>query len=354
MQEAHTRDLNELQDARQFITNSTRRQSAPLREASAVPTTTTVISSGHPRLKASELPKFAGKDGEDVDHWISKVDAIFTYSGVSNRDLLQILPLILTGKASNWFANLTPGERDSLTTWELWKDALRNAFHIPNHDVVKRRECMFRSLRANESMSDYFDDKTSLQKQVFPASTPIKDLINDLIMGIPMSMQPMIKSSMWEVHSLEDFRRLLIDLEPGLRPSFKTRSTNPSASTLDSKSRASFNTIRPSPSFSSYRSASSTPSIRSNQAPNRAPVSPSQTLPKTPCWCGGMHWQRDCPNRAKPPTSNPRTNTAQVNRYSPPQSSVNSIPNNNGSRWPSRPKTNTLSAESLTPIAQHR
>jgi hypothetical protein len=134
----HNHDRAELEDTRHIIVDGIHQGSIPFnRESSAAPTSTTNTSS-HPRLKASEFPKFSGKDGEDVDKWISKVDAIFTYSSSPDSQLLQILPLILYGKASNWFANLSDQERKNLSSWNLWKDSLKNAFHMPNHDANKR------------------------------------------------------------------------------------------------------------------------------------------------------------------------------------------------------------------------
>jgi hypothetical protein len=46
------------------------------REASYTPTTATTYPH-RPKIKASDLPKFYGKDNEDVDQWIEKVSAIF-------------------------------------------------------------------------------------------------------------------------------------------------------------------------------------------------------------------------------------------------------------------------------------
>lgn len=69
------------------------------REASSAPTNFS-SAPNKPKLKASDLPKFFGKDSEDVDQWIGKVSAIFEYSGVHDSDLLQQLPLVLRGNCS--------------------------------------------------------------------------------------------------------------------------------------------------------------------------------------------------------------------------------------------------------------
>jgi hypothetical protein len=123
------------------------------------------------RLKASDLPKFNGRDNEDVDQWIEKVTAIFDFSGASNAALLQQLPLILQGNALTWFTQLGREKRSTFLTWDHWQTAIRNAFYMPNHRANLRRQCLYRTLRRNESFADYFQDKQKLQHYVYPAGT---------------------------------------------------------------------------------------------------------------------------------------------------------------------------------------
>lgn len=94
-----------------------------------------------PKLKASDISKFYGKDSEDVDQWIEKVPAIFEDSGVRDSDLLQRLLLVLQGNALTWFTQLGK-ERHALKTWHDWQLAIRNAFYMPNHPANLRRQCL--------------------------------------------------------------------------------------------------------------------------------------------------------------------------------------------------------------------
>ncbi|KAJ9112497.1 hypothetical protein QFC22_006244 [Naganishia vaughanmartiniae] len=159
--------------------HATFERETPHRETSYTPTNYT-STPHHPKLKASELPKFSGKDNEDVDQWIEKVSAIFEYSGVHDSDLLQQLPLVLQGNALTWFTQLGK-DRLALRTWYDWQLAIRNAFYMPNHRANLRRQCLYRTLRVNESFGDYFADKKRLQSYVFPESTPQHELIEDMI-----------------------------------------------------------------------------------------------------------------------------------------------------------------------------
>jgi hypothetical protein len=277
------------------------------RDVSLAPTNN--LYGGHIKLKASDLPKFRGKDTEDIDQWIDKVTAIFQFSGATDAELLRHLPLILQDNALTWFTQLGSLKALTLVTWLDWVDALKKAFRRPNHAANLRRQCLYRTLKANESCSDYFQDKQNLQHYVYPPGTPEKDLIEDMLSGIPQTMQPLLKASLKDNHTLEDFRRILIDLEPGLRP----RQTHQSE-----------------------------PKRSSN---NAAPAFTRQP-PRTPCVCGGMHWRTDCPHNGK--VNNTKvTPRANIARTFTPQG-VNATPLTQ-QRWKTNPNRTTPTTNTASP-----
>ncbi|KAJ9093739.1 hypothetical protein QFC21_006336 [Naganishia friedmannii] len=108
----------------------------PIKEDFMAPTDYTTTGS-RSKIKSSDLPKFYGKDHEDVDQWIEKVTAIFEYSNMRNNELLQHLPMILQGNALQWFTQLG-ARRHRYATWKEWQDAIRNAFYMPNHKANLR------------------------------------------------------------------------------------------------------------------------------------------------------------------------------------------------------------------------
>ncbi|KAJ9119919.1 hypothetical protein QFC24_005402 [Naganishia onofrii] len=169
------------------------------------------------KIKASDLPKFYGKDTEDVDEWVEKVSAIFTYSEAKDVELLRILPLLLQGNAAEWFTTLGDEGRSHLVTWSAWKAALRNGFYLPDHEMTKRMLCRNRMLKRTETFGDYFQARRVLQRYVYPQGTSHKILIKDIMEGIPAHLHPIIRANSTEVRTIEDFRRVLIDLEPGIR-----------------------------------------------------------------------------------------------------------------------------------------
>lgn len=268
-------------------------EEATYRDPSYAPSTFT--SAPHkPKIKASDLPKFNGRDNEDVDQWIEKVSAIFEFSGVQDSDLLQQLPLILQGNALTWFTQLGK-ERHALRTWNDWQLAIRNAFYMPNHRANLRRQCLYRTLRVNESFGDYFADKKRLQTYVFPEATPVHELIEDMIDGIPLTMQPLIKANVSRYTTLEDFRRILIDLEPGLRgrkisPNVRNISVSNYERTEKKDGTTTFSQSRMvKPVFNSYSPQPQTTSSAGFGA-----------SPRTNCFnCGGNHWRKDCPHPSK-------------------------------------------------------
>lgn len=273
------------------------------------------------KIKASDLPKFSGKDHEDVDQWIEKVTAIYEYSGIRDSDLLQQLPMVLQGNAQTWFVGLGK-RRHRLHNWSDWQQAIRNAFYLPNHKANLRRQCLYRTLRANETLADYYQDKQRLQAYVFPSTTPEYELIEDMIEGIPLTMQPLIKASISSYTTLEEFRRILIDLEPGLRGKGRVTET---------------------------RRPMHTPAERSDRYINPAPVArptsnvsvnlQTKVTPPSACYnCGGNHWRRDCPHPMKVKDENRGSASSGSSRpFS--HASSNQTPLGSHNKWKPQNKT---------------
>lgn len=266
----------------------------------------------HPRskIKPSDLPKFYGKDNEDIDEWIEKVSAIFTYSGAKDIELLRILPLLLQGNASEWFTTLGDEGRASLLTWPAWKAALRNGFYLPDHKMTKRMLCRNRMLKKTESFGDYFQARRALQRYVYPYGTSHKVLIKDIMEGIPAHLHPIIRANSTEVRNIEDFRRVLIDLEPGIRD---VRGFAPHATRTTTHTRTG-----------QVNNASTSGNKDGKTASNSRKE--NKGLPRTPCRCGAMHWYADCPQK--------RT-TADVNQAqkAAPATFPNNVPVGKDRKW---------------------
>jgi hypothetical protein len=256
------------------------------------------------KIKASDLPKFRGDKGEDVDVWIGQLSAIFDANNCSNSDIVAFLSVILKDTALKWFTRLGPKGRSQFLTWAHWQDALRQRFLKANYLAEKKRLWKKRDLRQNEDMADYFDAKVDLQAYVFDENTPDSELILDILDGLPEQMHPILKSAITPTMDLLEFRRILLDYEKGLRWSgpFANR-------------RQVVNTYSDRPNFKS------------------SPALPSKELakPPGPCTCGGMHWYRDCPKKTS------KTNIASSFRSNGSfRSNPNQIPINK-SKWPSTP-----------------
>jgi hypothetical protein len=254
-------------------------------------------SSQHPptKIKASDLPKFKGEKGDDVEVWIELVSAIFEANHCTNSEIVAFLSVILKDTALKWFTRLGPKGRSQFPTWIHWQDALRQRFLKANHLAEKKRLWKKRDLHANEDMADYFD-----------GSTPESELILGILDGLPDYMLPTLKSSITPDMDLLDFRRILLDYEKGLRWNGPWNSRK-----QDNHSPRSNNTCeRPKPP-ASYNTHTNS---KDNQAPR----------PPKPCSCGGMHWYKDC-----------RRRTTRSNNVSSYRTFPNKIPINK-SRWPNK------------------
>jgi hypothetical protein len=144
----------------------------------------------HTKIKASDLPKFKGDKGEDVETWIEQLSAIFQANRCSDLEIVAFLSVILKDTALKWFTRLGVKGRSQFVTWMDWQDALRQRFLKANYFAEKKRLWKKRDLRSNEDIADYFDAKVDLQAYVFDASTPESELILDILDGLPDYMLP--------------------------------------------------------------------------------------------------------------------------------------------------------------------
>ncbi|KAJ9115538.1 hypothetical protein QFC24_006946 [Naganishia onofrii] len=169
------------------------------------------------KIKPSDLPKFEGEKGEDVETWIEQLSGIFEATKCTNAEITAFLSVILKDTALKWFTRIGPKGRSQLPTWIHWQEGLRQRFLKANYLAEKKRQWKKRDLRANEYMADYFDAKVDLQAYVFDEHTPEAELILDILVGLPYYMLPTLKSSITPDMDLLEFRRILLDYETGLR-----------------------------------------------------------------------------------------------------------------------------------------
>jgi hypothetical protein len=255
----------------------------------------------HSRVKASDLPKFKGDKGEDVEVWIEQVSAIFGANRCSDEEIVAFLSVILKDTALKWFTRLGLKGRSPFPTWSDWQDALRQRFLKANYLAEKKRLWKKRDLRSNEDMVDYFDAKVDLQAYVFDETTPESELILDILDGLPEHMLPTLKSSISADTDLLEFRRILLDYEKGLRWNGPWNARKSDGNTFANNRPHSHSNDR-------------------NKGPSTGkPIERDTTKPPKPCKCGGMHWYRDCPKR----TTGTRSNNVSSYR---PASAPNKLP----------------------------
>ncbi|KAI5449043.1 hypothetical protein NCC49_005654 [Naganishia albida] len=185
---------------------------------SAVSSNADNIVTQRSQLKASDVPKFSGAPGQDIDVWISQITAMFSYGGRTGADLLQMLALILVDRAGVWFSGLGDRKRQELNTWAACKAKLRKAYRGLNHASIYRTMLWKRTLAPNEFFVEYFDDRRALQRFLYGDDAAEKEYIDDMLSGIPVKFHPTIKAEIRPGDDIDDLRRIFIDQEPGLQP----------------------------------------------------------------------------------------------------------------------------------------
>jgi hypothetical protein len=169
--------------------------------------------------------------------------------------------------------------------------------------MTKQMACRNRMLKKTESFGDYFQSRRALQRYVYPHGTSDKVLIRDIMEGIPQHLHPIIRANSIGVRNIEEFRRVLIDLEPGIRD---YRAYTPHVPRSANTHKGAVNNIQ-------------APSNKGSDKSTRSP-------PKTPCRCGQLHWYADCPLKKK---------TASVNFASKkePATFPNNVPLGKNTKW---------------------
>ncbi|CEH16357.1 Retrotransposon gag domain [Ceraceosorus bombacis] len=159
------------------------------------------------RLRVEDFPKYDGsyKGKRDVDTWLEQVTAIYEFSGQTESQLLKLIPRLLEHSARDWFVGLKD-QRYDYHTWDDWQDAFQNAFRAPNYLDQIHMELSRRRLRPDEPFSTYFQDKLNLINKRYSNGLKTSMKIQEIIMGMPISMHPFIHSSVNTSTTLEEFR----------------------------------------------------------------------------------------------------------------------------------------------------
>lgn len=298
-----------------------------------------------PRIKTENLPKFSGDPPDDVDDFIRKLTTLLDYC--NEEALLWHIPFLLKGSAATWFAGMKPKERHRLINWEAWKTALRSQYYEANHEANMRRRSRYRVLRKGETFAQYFDAKLALLQYIYPEDTSDAELIADIMQGLPEEFVPHLTIASTGDTTLTEFRRILVNLEPGLRRQMPNV-THQRQSRDDQQAYSNYQARNsPNPRGSSdNRPSGDRPGNDRSKGDNKLVADPQarqRRPPPYPCRnCGANHWMVDCPKKpeqAKQDTAPKKSYSIKTSdvksgaKRTGPASGVNAIPITY-SRWP--------------------
>uniref|UniRef100_A0A6V7IMU4 Retrotransposon gag domain-containing protein n=1 Tax=Bracon brevicornis TaxID=1563983 RepID=A0A6V7IMU4_9HYME len=99
-----------------------------------------------------DLTLFSSKRGEDIEHFISRIEEGLACFTVADETILRVLPFYLRGGDLTWFRAHTA----QLTTWERTRENLRSRYGDPDYQRTLRREIDQRTQGDQEATGDYF------------------------------------------------------------------------------------------------------------------------------------------------------------------------------------------------------
>lgn len=107
---------------------------------------------------------FTGERGSDADAFLERIREGRRLVTVSDRELLDSLPFVLSGVAVLWYR----AWRSSWRTWAAFEQAFRSRFAAPNFQMELTKEIIRRTQGENEPVADYIACAMTLFARLSP------------------------------------------------------------------------------------------------------------------------------------------------------------------------------------------
>lgn len=150
--------------------------------------------------------KFNGEKGSSIEYFLTRIEECNELTGLSDRQILGAIPLMLTGVAATWYRN----NRDNWDTWQEFCRAARKWYGVKDFQHTLRSEALARTQGEDEPVRDYITNLQSYLKKMDPE--PNMEQQVDLMIK---NMRPKIKKLIrpGEVHSVEQLMLAAVDVE---------------------------------------------------------------------------------------------------------------------------------------------
>ena len=131
---------------------------------------------GSPRAKPDkvklEVPKYHGKEGENLLHWFLAVETAGVAQHIrDDRTFVMFAMSHMAGKAREWSFTRLQVDRDAFPTWESFCSQIREAFHAPDSER-RLRARLLTCRQGKRTLHDFVQELRYLNASMETAPLP--------------------------------------------------------------------------------------------------------------------------------------------------------------------------------------
>ena len=161
------------------------------------------------------LPKFAGREDEDADLWLTSWVQVAKIIDVEEKDFLKTLPGSLVDTAQRWYLRQLKTMGSNFQSFELFKKSFLREFAV--HGKKDISEAYFNCKQGSKSMRDYFLDFSDAAER--NGSKPDPSLfVRNANPAIQSKMwEQLSRNPDWEINELYEYARLITVTKPEIQ-----------------------------------------------------------------------------------------------------------------------------------------
>lgn len=156
------------------------------------------------KARYDDLPNFSGYPSEDAERFLKSIKNIAKANDSStDQQFLEIVRGKLTQAAGSWFDD----HESQFTKWSDFETAFRNRYFSTTIITAKFDKLSQRKQRYDESVTTYFDDITTLCREIDPKISD-RIIIQHLMKGINPEIRKELTRRQSAITTLTEFLRM--------------------------------------------------------------------------------------------------------------------------------------------------